>query len=89
MGGVGTSIIGRPRPSTGDRRAHPYTVNCEEPRRVFAPTGCSIAAPAVFTVSGALLGVSPAWVRLFVATGQGMPGAAADHFGHTVGMCSH
>jgi hypothetical protein len=32
MGGVRTSIIGRPRPSPGHRRAHPnYTLNCEEP----------------------------------------------------------
>ena len=36
MGCVGTSIIGRPRPLSGHRRAHPpavqgYTLNCEEP----------------------------------------------------------
>jgi len=32
MGGVGTSIIGRPRPLPGDRRAASgYTLNCEEP----------------------------------------------------------
>lgn len=32
MAGVGTSILGRPRPLPGHQRAHPnYTVNCEEP----------------------------------------------------------
>jgi hypothetical protein len=32
MGGVGTPIIGRPRPLPGQRRADPdYTLNCEEP----------------------------------------------------------
>ena len=32
MDGVGTSIIGRPRPLPEQRRAnHPYTLNCEEP----------------------------------------------------------
>ncbi|MCK6211339.1 AAA family ATPase, partial [Georgenia sp. EYE_87] len=32
MGGVRTSIFGRPRPLSGDRRADPhYTLNCEEP----------------------------------------------------------
>lgn len=48
-----------------------------------------VALSGGLTVGGALLGVSPAWVRLFVATGQGMPGVATDYFGHTVGMCSH
>jgi hypothetical protein len=32
MGSVGTSIIGRPRPLSGNRRAHPgYTLKCDEP----------------------------------------------------------
>ena len=31
LGGVGTPIIGRPRPLHGDRRAQSYTLNCEEP----------------------------------------------------------
>src|SRR5699024_874840 len=32
MGGVGTSIFGRPRPLHGHRRASAlYTLNCEEP----------------------------------------------------------
>ncbi|MFD1506777.1 hypothetical protein ACFSBG_14000 [Georgenia yuyongxinii] len=32
MGGVRTSILGRPRPLSGDRRTAPhYTLNCEEP----------------------------------------------------------
>ncbi|MGM7777352.1 hypothetical protein ACSVHC_15215 [Arthrobacter sp. KNU-44] len=32
MGSVGTSIIGRPRPLSGHRRAHPrYTLECDEP----------------------------------------------------------
>ena len=32
MGGVRTSIIGRPRPLPRHRRAHPpYTLNCDEP----------------------------------------------------------
>jgi len=32
MGGLRTSIIGRPRPSPGQRRANPsYTLDCEEP----------------------------------------------------------
>jgi hypothetical protein len=30
-GGVRTSIIGRPRPLPGDRRADRYTLNCDEP----------------------------------------------------------
>jgi hypothetical protein len=39
MGGVGTPIIGRPRPLPGQRRAdHLYTLNCEEPQ---IPTGYS------------------------------------------------
>jgi hypothetical protein len=34
MGGIRTSIIGRPRPSPGQRRANPfYTLNCEEPAK--------------------------------------------------------
>jgi hypothetical protein len=34
MGGVGTSILGRPRPSSPERRATcDYTLNCEEPDR--------------------------------------------------------
>ena len=40
MGGVGTPIIGRPRPLPRQRRAdHPYTLNCEEPNygRINAP----------------------------------------------------
>ena len=33
MGSVGTSIIGRPRPLPGHRRAHPvYTLKCDEPK---------------------------------------------------------
>jgi hypothetical protein len=41
MGGVGTSILGRPRHLPRDRRAshHPtsdYTLNCEEPHKVVA-----------------------------------------------------
>jgi hypothetical protein len=33
MGGVRTSIFGRPRRLPSDRHAgHPYTLNCEEPR---------------------------------------------------------
>jgi hypothetical protein len=36
MGGIGTSIIGRPRPLTHHRRANPhYTLNCEEPIRCY------------------------------------------------------
>jgi len=32
MGGVGTSILGRPRSLPGHRRADPcYTLNCDEP----------------------------------------------------------
>ena len=31
MGSVGTSILGGPRRLPGQRRAHPYTLNCEEP----------------------------------------------------------
>ena len=32
MGGLRTSIIGRPRPSSGQRRDNPsYTLDCEEP----------------------------------------------------------
>lgn len=39
MGGVGTSVLGRPRPLPRDWRAshHPssdYTLNCEEPPKV-------------------------------------------------------
>ena len=35
MGGVGTSILGRPRPLLGHRRAdHGYTLNCDEPDNV-------------------------------------------------------
>ncbi len=46
MGGVGTSILGRPRPLPGHRRAaDDYTLNCEEPP--YAPTrepgGCRLA----------------------------------------------
>jgi hypothetical protein len=38
MGGVGTPIIGRPRPLPGQRRADPdYTLNCEEPHMVRKP----------------------------------------------------
>jgi hypothetical protein len=34
MAGVGTSILGRPRHLSRDRRASPrYTLNCEEPRK--------------------------------------------------------
>ena len=43
MGGVGTSILGRPRHLPRDRRAshHPtsdYTLNCEEPENLAAAT---------------------------------------------------
>lgn len=31
LGSVRTPIMGRPRPSSGDRRADHYTLNCEEP----------------------------------------------------------
>ncbi|MCK6212142.1 hypothetical protein KZX45_16485, partial [Georgenia sp. EYE_87] len=38
MGGVRTSIFGRPRPLSGDRRADPhYTLNCEEPHYLLGP----------------------------------------------------
>jgi len=36
MGGVRTSIFGRPRPLPGHRRAATYTLICEEPARVDA-----------------------------------------------------
>ncbi len=31
MSGVGTFILGRPRPLPDDRRASDYTLNCDEP----------------------------------------------------------
>jgi hypothetical protein len=38
MAGVGTSILGRPRPLPGHRRAdHHYTLNCEEPPTSASP----------------------------------------------------
>lgn len=37
---VGTFIFGRPRPLSGHRRANPsYTLNCEEPNRLFTIEG--------------------------------------------------
>jgi hypothetical protein len=38
MGGVRTSIIGRPRPLPGPRADHRYTLNCEEPDICTDPT---------------------------------------------------
>jgi len=40
MEGVRTTIIGRPRPLSRQRRADPdYTLNCEEPAWLFAVEG--------------------------------------------------
>jgi hypothetical protein len=44
MAGVGTSTIGRPRPSHSDRRAGCYTLNCEEPVNAGSRPGWSCAA---------------------------------------------
>jgi len=42
MGGVRTSIFGRPRPSPGQRRANPfYTLNCEEPNKTQIAPRCA------------------------------------------------
>jgi hypothetical protein len=51
--GVGTSILGRPRPLPGHRRADPhYTLNCEEPLRPSAEDSVVASAtngiPAAF-----------------------------------------
>jgi hypothetical protein len=57
MGGVGTSILGRPRHLPRDRRAshHPtsdYTLNCEEPdNRPLAATVRSSRTPSPYSVT--------------------------------------
>ncbi len=47
--GVGTSIIGRPRPLPEDRRAHPRrTLNCEEPVSAGRCTASLICVPVTW-----------------------------------------
>ncbi|WP_345038867.1 hypothetical protein, partial [Georgenia daeguensis] len=68
MGSVRTPIIGRPRPLSGDRRAHHrYTVNCEEPH-----------------YEGCLCSVSPGYVGLSAtqSIGFGVPMVWADDEPH-------
>lgn len=86
MGGVGTPILGRPRPLPGHRRADHYTLNCDEPRNpdlqplsVRLPSlqattdlGVLMAAPAISTLLPVVLFLL--FQRMFLR-GTGLDGA--------------
>ena len=60
MDGVGTSIVGRPRRLSADRRARPtYTLIWEEPRDVFADDGTGEEEGAVSERNGACSASTP------------------------------
>ncbi|WP_345045291.1 hypothetical protein, partial [Georgenia daeguensis] len=63
MGSVRTPIIGRPRPLSGDRRAHHrYTVNCEEPANPQTHRDAPLEAPSSPTQRSGV-----AWAALVTA----------------------
>ena len=95
MGGVGTSILGRPRNLPRDRRAshHPtsdYTLNCEEPRilNVNAAVKCQITLGGHHGRSGMAAegGAGPPRHRPWPA--RRGPGSAVEDEWLTVGSCA-
>nr|VTP07732.1 isopentenyl pyrophosphate isomerase [Mycolicibacterium smegmatis] len=87
MDGVGTSIIGRPRPLSRHRRADDlYTLNCEEPAKAIA-LGADVVAIARPLLAAAIDSAAAVadWLQGFIDElriclhGSGAPDLAAMH----------